>query len=553
MNIITGEKIQQLCHIYLGSQADFDFNPIISMQKSKHVFLNDINNNYNNSENSIIFCYSHNIYLLSEKIHFFQNNFILVTHNSDTNIKENKEIYTILNCKKVLKWYGQNICFEHPKLHFLPIGLANSQWEHGKFDSINFMENNPKSNNIYFNFNINTNVNKRQVCYDNLINKLEWINNIHPIDNLKRLSTYKFCICSEGNGVDTHRLWECLYLKVVPIVIKSEFTNILLKQNIPLLVLDNWNDLNISELNYNNFNFDNFKLFVDKIFDNFNNNFNFNNFNFDIVIPVGPNDEAVIQNQIIYTKKNIIGYRYIYLICCNSIYTKFFKKELQIELQIEDCIIIPEDIFPFNIQTVANYHGKSERNGWYLQQLLKLYAGIIISNISNISNIPNIPNILDKYLVIDSDTFFLKPTTFVSENANKEIKCLYNYGTEYHLPYFNHMKKLNDTFVKQIDDKSGICHHMIFETKYIKEIFKLVEHNDIKLAEHNDTFYNIFLKLVDVNENSGASEYELYFNYMILNHPDKIQLRELNWINSNILDLTSNYDYISYHWYMRLH
>ena len=36
---------------------------------------------------------------------------------------------------------------------------------------------------------------------------------------------------------------------------------------------------------------------------------------FDIVIPVGPNDENVINQQIEYTKKNIIGYRNIYLIC----------------------------------------------------------------------------------------------------------------------------------------------------------------------------------------------------------------------------------------------
>ena len=98
---------------------------------------------------------------------------------------------------------------------------------------------------------------------------------------------------------------------------------------------------------------------------------------FDIVIPVAPNDISVIQKQIEYTKKNVIGYRNIYLICYN-------------ELQIEDCITISEDIFPFSIETVANCHGKMDRNGWYLQQLLKLYVGFVIVNI------PNIPDILDK-------------------------------------------------------------------------------------------------------------------------------------------------------------
>ena len=84
-------------------------------------------------------------------------------------------------------------------------------------------------------------------------NKLEWLNTIDPINNLLRLKDYKFCICPEGNGVDTHRLWEVLYLKVVPIVINSDFTKILNKYNVPLFVLNNWNDFDETKLNYQNY------------------------------------------------------------------------------------------------------------------------------------------------------------------------------------------------------------------------------------------------------------------------------------------------------------
>jgi len=239
---------------------------------------------------------------------------------------------------------------------------------------------------------------------------------------------------------------------------------------------------------------------------------------FDIVIPVGPNDIPVIEKQIKYTKKNIIDYRNIYLICCDP------------SIIIDGCITISEDIFPFTMKTVAEHHGKLKRNGWYLQQLLKLYAGKII------------PDILDKYLVIDSDTFFLKPTTFVEND-----KCLYNYGREYHKQYFVHMNKLDKDFIKIDKNKSGICHHMIFETKYINEIISRVEEN------HNDLFYNVFLKTVTKKDYylSGASEYELYFNYMLKYNPDKIQIRKLSWKNTNKVEINCNYDYISYHWYMR--
>jgi hypothetical protein len=112
---------------------------------------------------------------------------------------------------------------------------------------------------------------------------------------------------------------------------------------------------------------------------------------FDIVIPVGPNDIDIIGKQIQYTRKNILGYRNIYLVSKNT-------------LEIDDCIQISETIYPFTINTVEEILGKSPRNGWYLQQLLKLYAGKII------------PGILEKYLVLDSDTFFLKPTTFIQNN-----------------------------------------------------------------------------------------------------------------------------------------
>ena len=238
---------------------------------------------------------------------------------------------------------------------------------------------------------------------------------------------------------------------------------------------------------------------------------------FDIVIPIGPNDREVIEEQITYTKKNVIGYRNIYLISYDP------------TIEIDGCITINENIFPFNKETVQNFHGELNRNGWYLQQLLKLYAGNVI------------PNILDRYLVIDSDTFFLKPTFFIFAGY-----CLYNYGFEYHKPYFEHMKRIDNDFVKVVN-KSGICHHMMFETKYINEIINRVE------KKHNNLFYNVFLETVTEKSGSGASEYELYFNYMLKHNVDKIKIRRLNWTNVNNLNtqIKKKFDYVSYHWHMR--
>ena len=246
-------------------------------------------------------------------------------------------------------------------------------------------------------------------------------------------------------------------------------------------------------------------------------NHSINNDIFDIVICVGPNDKDKIYTQIEFTKKNIIGYRNIYLICYDP------------NIIIDGCITINENIFPFSIENISKIHGKLKRNGWYLQQLLKLYALIII------------PEILDTCLVLDADTFFLKPTVFIKNN-----KCLYNFGTEYHEPYFTHMLKLDKELIKVYKNKSGICHHMMFEKKYVNELINKIE------EKHNDKFYNIFLKMVtDFNE-SGASEYEIYFNYVFKNYVNNVEIRYLNWSNSNskTLNINSDFDYISCHWYI---
>ena len=241
---------------------------------------------------------------------------------------------------------------------------------------------------------------------------------------------------------------------------------------------------------------------------------------FDIVIPVGPNDKFTIYKQVEFTKRNIIGYRNIYLICYDP------------NIDIDGCITIRESIFPFSLENVSDFHGKLSRNGWYLQQLIKLYALLII------------PDILDKCLVIDADTFFLRPTVFIENN-----KCLYNFGSEYHTGYFSHMLKMDDQLTKVYSEKSGICHHMMFEKRYVNELITKIE------KTHNDKFYNIFLKMVSETEfsGSGASEYEIYFNYIFKNHRNDVEIRRLKWYNSGTLNINSaaDIDYISYHWYMR--
>ena len=202
--IMCGERFQELANVYLGTQYDFNYNPRITQQKEKHKDMNGITSIYNNP--TIIFCYTHQIRLLNEKLVFFENPFVLITHNSDDNIVENEHVTNILLSEKILHWFSQNVCIHHHKLSIITIGVANSMWGHS---NIPFYEQNyieklhlTKKNKVFMNFSIGTNPNKRQVCFDKIQSKVHFLDNIHSIDNLKRLAEYEFCVCPEGNGTD---------------------------------------------------------------------------------------------------------------------------------------------------------------------------------------------------------------------------------------------------------------------------------------------------------------------------------------------------------------
>ena len=216
---------------------------------------------------------------------------------------------------------------------------------------------------------------------------------------------------------------------------------------------------------------------------------------FDIVIPLGPNEISRIHQQIKQVKLNVIGYRNIYIVSFDS------------NIQMEDCITIDENIYEFKKNDISSHLKKQHRVGWYYQQLLKLYTGFTIEGI------------LDDYLVIDADVFFQTKINFIENN-----KYCFNTSDEYNLPYFHHMNKLHNSF-KKLHQKSGIAHHMMFNKIIVKEMMDMVQ------SIHNKPFWQTFIDCVDEQYDSSASEYELYFNYMIQYHPDKMIIRNLKWCN----------------------
>jgi hypothetical protein len=61
-------------------------------------------------------------------------------------------------------------------------------------------------------------------------------------------ASYRFVASPPGNGEDCHRTWEAMYLRVVPIVLRSATTESFLSLGLPLWIVDSYEELlNLTE------------------------------------------------------------------------------------------------------------------------------------------------------------------------------------------------------------------------------------------------------------------------------------------------------------------
>jgi hypothetical protein len=223
--IISGEKIQYLADIVLGTHNSLHWNPN-NLEFSKNI--DDINRINNINCYNSIFVFTHDLDYINN---FDISNKILISHNSDHEINKN------YNAKLHL---AQNCLIKHNNLIPIPIGIENKQWfDHNILFQVRHM-NIPKTKNIYFFFNLNTHP-SRQNCFNKLINTLEFNTRRNKKDYFIELAKHKYAVCPRGNGLDTHRIWECLYLNVIPIIIQNDSVNI---DDLPINILNDWNDIN---------------------------------------------------------------------------------------------------------------------------------------------------------------------------------------------------------------------------------------------------------------------------------------------------------------------
>jgi hypothetical protein len=226
-DIITGEKIQSIADVVIGNHDSLYFNPNNIKYSKVMKNIKDLDHLH---DYHVIFVFTHNLEEFYHKFEHELHDKIILSHNSDHEIKY---------IKNVKYHYAQNCLIKHNKLCAIPIGIENNQWfDHTIFNEI-YKQRIIKTKDIYFYFNLNTH-SSRHKCYHELKDKLEWNIKRNKKDYFLELSQHRYAICPRGNGLDTHRIWECLYLNVIPIVIKHDFVNI---DNLPIIILNNWSEI----------------------------------------------------------------------------------------------------------------------------------------------------------------------------------------------------------------------------------------------------------------------------------------------------------------------
>jgi hypothetical protein len=242
MDWIQGEKFFSI--------ADFIYTPINAMVKDDYYHLHntfDINKLF---DGCII--YTHTMYVrgLLALLKPIKTKVIIITHNSDDNIDE-LYIPAIPPC--VIKWYTQNVNCNDSRIESIPIGLENNRWfpkihkKEKMLDLINSSSILVQKNLIYVNHNVCTNPYSRKIVYK-ILKEKPWATVVDSGKNgsnfdqyLINIYNHKFVACPEGNGIDTHRIWECLYLGTIPIVIRNY--NPLFYKDLPICFIDDWKEV----------------------------------------------------------------------------------------------------------------------------------------------------------------------------------------------------------------------------------------------------------------------------------------------------------------------
>ena len=186
---------------------------------------------------------------------WIKRKFYLYTGASDYSI-DDKYLKYIQNVK-IIKWIGQNITLTHEKVIKIPIGFPTNAGQNVE------LLNRLKRRRIKYEDKecrfLITYMEETSEKRKNLMSQFktkDWVTIAPKCDfetYMDHINKNKFVCCPRGNGIDTYRFWECIYMGSVPIVESSPLDDLYSKVN--CIIVDSFSQLKKEQLDnfkYNN-------------------------------------------------------------------------------------------------------------------------------------------------------------------------------------------------------------------------------------------------------------------------------------------------------------
>ena len=178
---------------------------------------------------------------------------LIIFHNSDFSV-DYKVIAAFLESHPKVHVWAENSVRWHPRIRCVPLGEENRIWRGGSIEydpPITISRRAERSTEICFPHWGMTHpiraewkaeaeaLSTPRVCRSPQMPKEKY---------LEFLTDCRAMLCPRGNGLDTHRVWECLAKGTWPIVQDNAHTQLLLRQypSLPLLTIDSPQDLDMS-------------------------------------------------------------------------------------------------------------------------------------------------------------------------------------------------------------------------------------------------------------------------------------------------------------------
>ena len=243
---LAGEHIQSLCDIIVMNQEKFVYHTELDkfVPPEKYLFLEK---EWEPRHAERVFLYQELVEESLQKVcKWIHGVKLLMIHNGDSTIPLSAftEFFQTYPEAHV---FLQNNIHSHPRIHSLPMGVQNKMWRQ-RVTWLHYSEdlriNDKHDLAVCSWFGTTHPVRKelRAFLEANPFPGLRLLQKIPPEKYEGYLEKSIFSFCPPGNAYDTHRLWESLFARSMPIVLKDIFIERLQHDfpSLPLIVVDSF-------------------------------------------------------------------------------------------------------------------------------------------------------------------------------------------------------------------------------------------------------------------------------------------------------------------------